>query len=152
MQEKENKILAPIKGRVRIYLKAKGIKLKDFLEETGITMSNYKARHSEFGGEAIAQILSSYVDISPFWLILGRGDMLQAPLIEIGNIRGDNNVYRDNVLSAGASHANDIVKLQGEHIQRLEEQITYLMKIIEKRDEQIDILVSALANSNNKQK
>ena len=77
--------------------------------------------------------------------------MLQAPLIEIGNIRGDNNVYRDNIL-AGSSHADDIVKLQGEHIQRLEEQIAYLMKIIEKRDEQIDILVSALANSNNKQK
>ena len=80
-----------------MYLKVKGVKIRDFLKATGVSESNFKSKYSEFGGEVIAEILSVYSDISPYWLILGQGEMLTGhrPLIEIGNIKGDNNIYGD---------------------------------------------------------
>lgn len=150
MQENRSKISAPIKERVRIYLKAKGLKVRDFLDATGISESNFKSRYSEFGGEAIAEIMSAFDDISPYWLILGQGEMLREhrPLIEIGNIKGDNNVYGDgNTLPSdnrGIADKEALLQSQANQIRILEEQVQHLKELLSKRDEQMDQVLSLL--------
>lgn len=148
MQESKTKISAPIKERVRMYLKVKGLRVRDFLEATGVSESNFKSKYSEFGGEVIAEILSAYGDISPYWLILGQGEMLQAhrPLIEIGNIRGDNNVYGDsNAISPSSPSQDALQQSQLEQIRILEEQIRHLKTLLSKRDEQMDQVLKLLS-------
>lgn len=134
-----------------MYLKVKGVKIRDFLKATGVSESNFKSKYSEFGGEAIAEILSVYDDISPYWLILGRGEMLAGhrPLIEIGNIRGDNNIYGDaNTAPAlGDRQLGDqdaLLRSQSEQIRILEEQVSHLKELLSKRDEQMDQVLALL--------
>ena len=151
-----NKISAPIKERVRMFLQFKGISVKDFLEATGVTSSNFKAKGSEFGGEAIAEILSKYDEISPRWLLLGEGDMIQSkgPTIEIGNIKGNNNVYGHSNTLSTASIANEgekdrTIQVMAEQIRILEQQVTHLKELISKRDEQMDRALSAILSREN---
>ena len=151
MQEEAFKISAPIKERVRMYLKVKGVRIRDFLKATGVSESNFKSKYSEFGGEAIAEIMSAYDDISPYWLILGKGEMLteHRPLIEIGNIKGDNNIYGDanTIPSLGDRYLGDqeaLLRSQSEQIRILEEQVGHLKELLSKRDEQMDQVLALL--------
>ena len=151
MQTEGYKISAPIKERVRMYLKVKGVKIRDFLKATGVSESNFKSKYSEFGGEAIAEILSVYSDISPYWLILGQGEMLTGhrPLIEIGNIKGDNNIYGDanTATSLGGRQLGDqeaLLRSQSEQIRILEQQVSHLKELLSKRDEQMDQVLALL--------
>lgn len=55
------------------------INKQKFCEKTGISYGNVtgKAQFSEFGGEQITEILRTFPDISPDWLLLGKGEMLR---------------------------------------------------------------------------
>ncbi|MCQ2606743.1 MAG: hypothetical protein MJ204_09455 [Bacteroidales bacterium] len=69
--------ISPIKERILYFIENKGITKLDFCERTGISYANLKGKslESEIGGSQIAEILTKYVEISPDWLILGKGSM-----------------------------------------------------------------------------
>lgn len=71
--------MAEIKERLINYLKISGISKKDFSEKTGISLWNItgKSVKSELGGEQISLIIGNYPNISPDWLLLGKGEMLR---------------------------------------------------------------------------
>lgn len=74
-----DKILAPIKQRIFKYLENQNIKKEFFYKKTDISPSNFKGKalESEIGGDKIANILSIFEDISPDWLLNGKGEMLR---------------------------------------------------------------------------
>lgn len=71
--------MAEIKERLIKYLKISGISKKDFSDKTGISLWNItgKSVKSELGGEQISLIIGNYPNISPDWLLLGKGEMLR---------------------------------------------------------------------------
>lgn len=71
--------MAQIKERMFKYLEINQISKLKFSEITGISYGNItgKAQKSEFGGEQITEILLSFPDINPDWLLLGKGEMLR---------------------------------------------------------------------------
>lgn len=71
--------MAIIKERILKYLEINKITKQKFCEMAGISYGNItgKAVESEFGGEQITEILRIFPDLSPDWLLLGKGEMLR---------------------------------------------------------------------------
>lgn len=69
-----------IKERILTYIEEKGITKSNFFSDTGIASSNFKGKNltSQLGGDAIVKILTTYPDVNPNWLMLGKGSMLLA--------------------------------------------------------------------------
>lgn len=74
-----DKIFSPIKERISIYIKNKGVTKESFFSSTGISASNFKGKGalSELGGDKIAKILTVYEDLNADWLLTGRGSMFK---------------------------------------------------------------------------
>jgi hypothetical protein len=90
--------ISPIKRRILKFIEYKGITKQHFCEKTGISYANIKGKslESEFGGTQIAEILSIFTELSPDWLLTGRGEMLRKNVENINNssdviVSGDNN-------------------------------------------------------------
>jgi len=75
-----NKILSPIKKRVLHYIDYVDIRRDAFYAKTGIVKSNFSGEgaKSEIGGDKIIKILNEYPNLSPEWLLTGKGEMLKA--------------------------------------------------------------------------
>lgn len=71
MQEK-----SLIKKNILYFLDSKGITKYKFYQDTGITRGILD-QNNGMSEENIARVLAYYSEISPDWLILGRGDMLR---------------------------------------------------------------------------
>ena len=72
--------ISPIKERILQFIENQGITKKDFCDKTKISYANMRGKSlfSEIGGEQISEILSQYGEISPEWLLLGKGEMLRS--------------------------------------------------------------------------
>lgn len=66
-----------LKEKILIFLKEENISKTDFYNDTGIAASNFKGSgmNSELGGTLIVKILTRYSNLSPDWLLLGKGSM-----------------------------------------------------------------------------
>lgn len=71
MQEK-----SLIKKNILYFIDSKGITKYKFYQDTGITRGVLD-QNNGMSEENIARVLACYDEISPDWLILGRGDMLR---------------------------------------------------------------------------
>lgn len=71
--------ISPIKEIILQLIEIQGITKTDFCKNTNISYSNLKGKSlfSEIGGEQIGNILNFYSEISPIWLLLGKGSMLK---------------------------------------------------------------------------
>lgn len=71
--------ISPIKERVLQYIKYKKITKQKFCKTTGISYGNMKgiSLKSELGGGQISSILECFSEISPDWLVMGKGEMLR---------------------------------------------------------------------------
>lgn len=69
-----------IKQRITHIADFKGISYKDFCEKIGMTTANFRgeAQKTPINSDVIAKILSLFDDISPEWLISGKGEMLKS--------------------------------------------------------------------------
>ena len=76
--------ISPIKQRILQFIDYKGITKLLFCEKVGISYSNLKGKSlsSELGGDALCEILSIYSEISPDWLIVGKGEMLRSGALQ----------------------------------------------------------------------
>lgn len=80
-----------IKEKILSFLKEKGIKKVEFFEKTGIQASNFKGANltSSPGSDMLVKILTEYPELSPEWLLLGKGDMLKTNGISSTSISND---------------------------------------------------------------
>lgn len=78
MEDKKLKI-SEIKGRFLQFIETQNISVYKFSTESGISKSNFsgKSLQSELGGGQISEILTYFPDLSPDWLLLGKGEMLR---------------------------------------------------------------------------
>ncbi len=91
--------ISPIKQRILHFIENQGIRKVDFSEKTQISYSNLKGKslYSEIGGEQITKILEEYSEISPEWLLLGKGDMLKNRELVTNNINGNGGTVVSNI-------------------------------------------------------
>ena len=81
-----------------------------------------KAVESEFGGEQITEILRIFPDLSPDWLLLGKGEMLREK--------------RENVESEGIGFVKipvevwETMQLQTASLKAKDEQVSQLIKML----------------------
>ena len=101
MTNKNDKILAPIKGRVIQFIEYQKLEKKIFFEKLDVASSNFRGRalYSEISADVIAKILSLYPDCNAEWLLLGNGDMLK-------------NEMKKEVVNANNSDLVDVLKSQ----------------------------------------
>lgn len=68
-----------IKERIMLVVEMNKHKKKDFFEAIGMTRSNFvgKNKTTPINSNALAKILELYPDISPDWLLSGKGDVYQ---------------------------------------------------------------------------
>lgn len=66
--------------RIYQYINRKGIKTAEFERHIGVSngyISKMYARLSDVGEGVLMQIIENCPDISPMWLVLGKGEMLR---------------------------------------------------------------------------
>ena len=78
MFEKEQQI-NPIKVRIYSFIKEKGVKKGIFCEKVGVSIKNFQGNnaYSNLGAEKVTQIMRAFPELSPDWLLLGKGAMLR---------------------------------------------------------------------------
>lgn len=121
--------ISPIKERILQFIENQEITKKDFCDKTKISYANMRGKSlfSEIGGEQISEILSQYGEISPEWLLLGKGEMLR-------NTTTANNQANDDKVSR-------LITILQDNLAEKDKQIDQLLKIINRIS----------SNTNNKQ-
>lgn len=71
--------ITSIKERILQIAEYKGFTNEKFCEKIGVSYSNFKGnrKFTSIGSEYLATILTVFSEISPDWLILGKGEMLR---------------------------------------------------------------------------
>lgn len=130
-----DKILT-IKERILQYAESQHIKKTDLFKSMDISPSNFKGEgiKSEIGSGKIINFLTTFPNVSPDWLLFGRGGMLRPQVQNVnghhntatmnGDIHqstGDNDTQRlDSLLEANRKlidqHA-ELIRQQGELIE-----------------------------------
>ncbi|WP_298511130.1 hypothetical protein [uncultured Kordia sp.] len=120
-----DKILSPIKSRVLQYIDSQGLTKKSFFEKTGISASNFKGKgaQSELGGDKIVTILTIYKNMNPYWLLLGKGNML-SELSEASEVNSQNESTIETII------ASSVVKLVSPLLDDMRTDIKLLVKNI----------------------
>lgn len=108
MENEEN--YAPIKMRMRKYLKYKGITQDVFFRDAEISSSTFsgKSRESEFGGAILTRIALLYPSLSTRWLLTGVGEMEET---ETGSTHQSMTAMSNNGVVNHGYHANSYVTL-----------------------------------------
>lgn len=149
MQEEKGINIAPIKGRIRKYLKYKGLSQKFFFERIRVADSSLKGKPamSEFGGEILTRIALEFPSLSTRWLLTGLGSMEELPprLKEGSNIMGDNNIVGFHSSTIGISPAScPNHNISVESSETLVQMNTYLVAQCEEKDRQIAELLKTI--------
>lgn len=74
MQEELQKI-SPIKQRILQFVDTLGISKRDFYAATGISRGTLESS-TGITEDTIAKVFATYPDLSPMWVVLGKGEML----------------------------------------------------------------------------
>lgn len=114
--------------RIKQIIEYYGLSVRAFEQKISVSESLiYRglARNSDFGASVIAKILNYCSDISPDWLLLGKGEMLREKrenvgVEEIGFVKIPTEIWRGYLL-------------QNESLKAKDEQISKLIEIINKR-------------------
>ena len=124
MQEK-SKNISQIKQRILQYIELKNIKKEKFYQETSLCGANFrgKSAESELSSDKIAIILRVYDDISPDWLLLGKGEMLRTETPE-------SIIEKSRQIQAEINNNSDYIR------ELMETQAKYL-KLLEKENERL---------------
>lgn len=132
--------ISPIKERILYFIENQGITKKDFCDKTKISYANMRGKSllSEIGGEQLSEILSQYSEISPDWLVTGRGEMLRNN-DTIQSISGNSNIQISGNENMAISHRD-----LEDKITYLEDKVLFLTEQIKAKDSQINTLLSII--------
>jgi len=73
-----------IKDRVIQLVESKGVVKETFFEKIGMSSANFRgnAKKTPLNSTAIENILSTFPDVNPDWLLTGEGEMLRPSILE----------------------------------------------------------------------
>ncbi|MDR1865964.1 MAG: hypothetical protein LBR08_10390 [Bacteroidales bacterium] len=146
--------------RLHEYLNYKGLKPTRFEKQIGLSngyLGTQLKRCADLGESIMGKIIDNCLDISPEWLLTGRGEMLkkQEENAIIQSITGN-----DNVQAAGNSNVDnrhyysdspDVLRAQVEEkdilLREKDERIKEKDAQIKEKDAQINKLLSILSNN-----
>lgn len=114
-----------IKQNILYFIEYKGISRYKFYQKTGITRGILD-QDNGMSEENTAKFLAYFPEVSPEWLLTGRGDMLRQTKsdTQTGDIN-NSNIIGSNVNGSGISinatptELLDVIKKQQEHIDKL---------------------------------
>lgn len=104
-----DKVLPTIKERILLLADIKGIAKGKFLSDAGLNYNNFKgpAKNTHLLSDAVASLLNTYPDINPYWLLLGKGDILIATQNEEESVV----VYNEDMNSNTDVNVNQVIPL-----------------------------------------
>jgi hypothetical protein len=118
-----------IKERVLQITEIKNIAKEKFFSDLGVSYGNFKgkSKKSDVGSAIIAEITTKFPDISPEWLLTGRGSMLKEEDKAKTFVKPSNSeeckVCKANEQTISALEKN--ITSQEKLIARLEQQLAY---------------------------
>lgn len=140
MTNKNDKILAPVKGRVIQFIENQSIEKKMFFEKLGVASSNFRgnALYSEISADVLAKILTLHPNVNSDWLLTGKGSMLKEDAKTNINqtITGDSNIQSGNNTNVTGDCK--------EKVQELQKLLKEKDKEIERQKKQIDKLFNMI--------
>ena len=106
MKQENRENISEIKRRILQYIENIGITREEFYNKVSLNGANFRGKSalSELSGDKIANILRSYQDLNPDWLLLGKGEMLRVSSPEIPS---------DTTLSALLDRISDLAQELG---------------------------------------
>lgn len=115
--------ISPIKARILQFIENQGIQKKEFCDKTNISYSNLKGKslNSEIGGEYLINIVEVYSEISPTWLLTGKGNMIKT-LEQNSEENSTNTKLYEQLLSAKdkeIAQKEEVISLLKDHISTL---------------------------------
>ena len=117
-------------NRLKQYIKFKGMNIAQFERTLGMSngaLAKPIRNDTAIGSDKLENILKTYPDISPMWLLKGEGDMLlQEGLIPPKHETAP--TYLLNMLT----QKDNVIREQAKEIGRLEQQIADLTQRLEK--------------------
>jgi|GEM_PF-2609750 len=92
-----SKIYSNIKERILLFAEKQEDSKQVFFTKVGLKYSNFtgKSKESDLTSKAVAEILLTYKEINPNWLLMGKGEMLltnsnqQLPTEPTGDLEKD---------------------------------------------------------------
>lgn len=136
------KEISILKSRILHYLDHKGFTKYKFYQDSGVT-NGILSQNNGISEENLLKFISAYQDISPEWLLLGRGEMLRDEAQAVGGVSiHGNNMITESPISNGTP--SETVAALVEQIRFKDEQIKIKDEQIRFKDEQINSLLELL--------
>lgn len=133
-----------VKGRVREFVKFKGITMSQFERMCGLSVGYVNAMRVSFGKDYLNNVLKQFPELSREWLLFGEGEMLKSgnfsqnqEKVTQNNENGDNIQGQNVTIQGNVDEFLAIIKQQQEQLTRSQDQLS-------KSQEQIDRLISII--------
>lgn len=122
-----------IKKRILQYLEFKGITKYKFYQDTGIT-NGILSQSNGLSEDNILKFLSGYPDISPDWLLTGRGSMERVGGVQVEgvSISGSNEISGSTIVGNGCSDRCELVRMLTRQTDAQNAQILKLLEMVGK--------------------
>lgn len=122
-----------IKKRILQYLEFKGITEYKFHQDTGIT-NGILSQSNGLSEDNILKFLSGYPDISPDWLLTGRGSMERVGGVQVEgvSISGSNEISGSTIVGNGCSDRCELVRMLTRQTDAQNAQILKLLEMVGK--------------------
>jgi len=137
------------KKRVLKALENKGVTREKFFQKIGMTYSNFtgKAKETPLNSLALGKILLEMPDVSPDWLLTGRGSMYRSEGGAVQSVNGNGNT---SVQGSGRVKVAEATQSPSE-LQKCKEEVERLHERLKEANESVKTAMEAvklLANKN----
>ena len=126
-----------VKERIYFFVKAKGITIKKFEEDSQLSNGYVSSMRKSLGEEKLNNVLKAFPELNRDWLLYGEGEMLKSS-VNIENGDNSTQVIGDgNHVSAPSTldKALDEIAAQRRLVEKAQEQMDRLIGVLEKMTE-----------------
>ena len=122
-----------VKDRTIQFIKYKGISMKTFEEQCNLSTGYVTSMRKGYGSEKLSNVLKAFPELNREWLLYGEGEMLNGGIVQ--EVQGDGNTS-----VAGNGNNVNTAEVLVKALAEIEEH----RKLLSKKDEQIDRLLSVI--------